>query len=145
MPLQIKRIALNTPDYAKAVALREAVLRRPLGLTFSREELELDARREHLVALEGATVLGGVSFFLQEPTLLRIKQMAVDPLRQGRGIGKQLLHAAEQRGVAMGAEKALLHARGTAVEFYKRQGYKIVGEKFSEQGIPHVKMEKKLR
>ena len=37
-----------------------------------------------------------------------------------------------------------LHARGTAVGFYLKCGYRTVGAEFLEQGIPHIRMEKEL-
>jgi predicted GNAT family N-acyltransferase len=38
----------------------------------------------------------------------------------------------------------ILHARATAVPFYLRLGYTVVGEPFEEVGIPHRGMEKAL-
>jgi predicted GNAT family N-acyltransferase len=38
----------------------------------------------------------------------------------------------------------VLHARETAVPFYLKLGYEVVGGQFEEVGIPHFKMEKKL-
>src|SRR4026207_2431827 len=43
--------------YAQALALREAVLRQPLGLTLSGEELEDDKLRTHLCAVEDGEVV----------------------------------------------------------------------------------------
>jgi len=43
-----------------------------------------------------------------------------------------------------GCSKFELHARDTAVRFYEKMNYTTVGEKFTEVGIPHYKMEKKL-
>ena len=37
-----------------------------------------------------------------------------------------------------------MHARETAVGFYEKLGYKVVGDKFTEVTIPHYVMEKKL-
>ena len=38
-----------------------------------------------------------------------------------------------------------MHARMTAVGFYAKLGYTRVGDGFTEVGIPHVKMEKRLQ
>ena len=139
-------IHINTvsPLYMEAVALRDAVLRRPLGLTLTSEELVLDHEREHVVAVLDGSVVGTVSLYMEAPTVLRIKQMAVDPAQQGWGIGGKLMQAAEARGRVMGAQSILLHARCTAQDFYDRQGYAVHGEAFAEQGIPHVVMVKRM-
>jgi len=38
----------------------------------------------------------------------------------------------------------ILTARKTAVDFYKKVGYKVVSDEFIEITIPHYKMEKNL-
>ncbi|MEJ7682070.1 MAG: GNAT family N-acetyltransferase [Segetibacter sp.] len=37
-----------------------------------------------------------------------------------------------------------MHARKSAVGFYEKLGYKIVGDEFLELNIPHYIMEKQL-
>jgi predicted GNAT family N-acyltransferase len=37
-----------------------------------------------------------------------------------------------------------LHARATAIDFYKRLGYSVCSEEFTEVGIPHRIMRKQL-
>ena len=44
--IRIKEIAFNSSDYKKAVTIREEILRIPLGLSFSKEELEEEASKE---------------------------------------------------------------------------------------------------
>jgi GNAT superfamily N-acetyltransferase len=142
--MHLVRIDTTNPLYEKAVALRDAVLRAPLGMVFTAEELALDAGREHLVAVEGDAVVGSVSFYLEAIGRLRVKQMAVDPAYQGRGIGAQLMRAAEARGRELGAQEVLLHARCTALNFYDRQGYAAQGAAFEELGISHRIMVKRM-
>ncbi len=142
--LEIIRISTRDPLYAGATALRNAVLRHPLGLVLTAEELAQDADREHIVAILGDKVVGSVSLYMQSPTVLRIKQMAVDPAQQGRGIGAALIQAAEARGRQLGAQEVLLHARDTALSFYDKQGYATQGDAFTEQGIPHRIMVKRM-
>jgi hypothetical protein len=48
--------------YAQALRLREAILRKPLGLTLSAEELAHDAHRRHFCAVVNGSVVGSVSF-----------------------------------------------------------------------------------
>jgi predicted GNAT family N-acyltransferase len=44
----------------------------------------------------------------------------------------------------LGFARMVLHARETAVPFYKVLEYNIVGDRFEEVGIPHFRMEKAL-
>jgi hypothetical protein len=48
--------------YAQALRLREATLRKPLGLTLSAEELSDDAHRRHFCAVVNGSMIGSVSF-----------------------------------------------------------------------------------
>lgn len=140
----LQRIDTAHPLYEAAKELRNAILRRPLGLTLTAEELALDPAREHYVAVVEGKVVGSISCYLQTPTVLRIKQMAVHPAMQGNGIGAKLMQQVEQHGHASGAQHALLHARCSAQGFYEKLGYGTQGDPFMEQGIPHVAMAKPL-
>ena len=70
--------------------------------------------------------------------------MAVADDYQGKGIGKMLIDFAEQTASDNGFNKITLHARKTAVPFYEKLGYWIIGDEFIEVDIPHYEMEKNL-
>ena len=75
--------------------IREAILRKPLGLTLSQKELADDVRRRHFCAVMNGTVVGSVSLEALGPHTLQLKQMAVADSQQGEGIGSRLLAFAE--------------------------------------------------
>ena len=68
---------LGSDLYRQALALREAILRRPLGLSISAEELADDETRQHFCALWFGRVVGSVSLKPLGEALLQLKQMAV--------------------------------------------------------------------
>lgn len=74
-----------------------------------------------------------------------MKQVAVEPSWQQKGIGKMLVEAAEDYARESGYDIIFCHARETAVPFYLKRGYEISGAPFTEVTIPHVYMEKRLR
>ena len=43
-----------------------------------------------------------------------------------------------------GYEEIVLHARETALGFYQKLGYETEGDSFTEVGLPHSAMRKKL-
>ena len=129
--------------YAQSLQLREAILRKPLGLTLSQKELADDVRRRHFCAVMNGTVVGSVSLEALGPHTLQLKQMAVADSQQGEGIGSRLLAFAEAWARGGGYGMIILNARVGAEEFYKRHGYSAEGEPFDQNTIPHIRMTKR--
>jgi predicted N-acetyltransferase YhbS len=125
------------------VELRRSVLRRPLGLDFNPEQLAAEASQFHLGAWSGSTPLGCLAL-RQDEGAMRMRQVAVAPEAQGKGIGRLLVLESEAEARRRGASVVMLNARQTAVAFYERLGYSVSGEPFLEVGLPHRKMSKTL-
>lgn len=130
--------------YTQALRLRDAVLRAPLGLTFTEEELADDAHRRHFVAAAGGAVIASLSLKPIGPHTLQLRQMAVAPERRGERIGARLLGFAETWARREGYGTIILNARIGAEGFYARHGYALEGHIFQEQGIPHIRMTKRI-
>jgi len=127
------------------VALRNAVLRVPLGRMLKPEELANDQHYTHLAAFdEAGEAVGTVLLSSQSPTQVRTRQVAVRGDMQGKGVGAKLMAYAEAEAVACGFDEVVLHARNTAMRFYESIGYRAEGEFFEEAGILHIFMRKKL-
>ena len=126
------------------VNMRMEILRKPLGLTFTPEELEKEKEEVLIGAFEDERMLGCCMLIKQADNTVRLRQMAVMNNVQGKGIGRALMNFAENIARDMGYKKLLMHARKTAAGFYEKQGYSIAGEEFTEVTIPHYVMEKSL-
>jgi ribosomal protein S18 acetylase RimI-like enzyme len=63
---------------------------------------------------------------------------------QGKGIGRAIMHFAENIARDRGYRIISMHARKNVVGFYERMDYKVIGNEFIEITIPHYLMEKKL-
>lgn len=75
----------------------------------------------------------------------KIRQMAISPEFQGKGIGSKLVDSAEDFAKQMGKSRLHLNGRKPAVGFYLKKGFrKIREEEFLELGIPHYALEKNL-
>jgi predicted GNAT family N-acyltransferase len=142
--VQVVEAPVGSPLYLDALALREAILRRPLGLRVSDEELADDRIRTHFCAVEHGKVVGCVSLRPLEGDGLQLKQMAVAEDRRLEGLGALLVGFAEDWALAHGFPEMMLHARIGADGFYRRLGYVAEGEVFDENTIPHIKMRKTL-
>jgi predicted GNAT family N-acyltransferase len=137
-------ITTTHPLYQQVIDLRQRVLRLPLGLDIRNDDLEADEDQIIFIAEENNIVKGCVLLQQYDAETFKLRQMAVDTAEQGKGIGAELVSAADIYAVNMGKSKIILHARDTAIPFYEKLGYEVTGDVFLEVGIPHHKMEKML-
>lgn len=140
----ISQVAHGSPGYWATVDLRNAILRKPLGLQFSKEELEAEATSHHIACYRCERLVGCLVLRPLGSGDIRMRQVAVVPELQGYGIGKALVEFAEALARKMGCRRMILHARDMAVAFYEKLGYAKVGDQFEEVTIPHWAMEKRL-
>jgi GNAT superfamily N-acetyltransferase len=65
--------------------------------------------------------------------------MAIDPSRQGSGVGRQVLEVAVELARAAGAPRMWADGRTSALGFYERLGWQVVGEEYivAASGLPH--------
>jgi ribosomal protein S18 acetylase RimI-like enzyme len=142
--MALKIIDHGSREYQQMVQLRNDILRRPLGLSFTPEELEKEKEEILIGAFEEEKMLGCCMLVTEEPASVRLRQMAVLNNLQGKGIGRALMQFAENIARDRGFKKITMHARKTAIGFYEKLGYKPIGEQFEEVTIPHFIMEKML-
>ncbi len=126
------------------VHLRNEILRKPLGLTFSEEELRHEKDDILMGAFEDDKILGCCLLTKVDNTTIRLRQMAVPNSMQGKGIGRALMIFAENIARDLGYKTLIMHARKTATGFYEKFGYAISGSEFNEVTLPHFVMEKSL-
>ncbi|HWB59570.1 MAG TPA: GNAT family N-acetyltransferase [Chthoniobacteraceae bacterium] len=142
--LRFEQIDVHSPLYPDSLVLRDEVLRKPLGLKWTDAEREEEARCIHLVALAGANVVATLLLKPMEPGTVKMRQVAVHPAMQRVGIGSKLVAFAEETAKALGYRRICAHVRLSAVSFYRKAGYSIIGDPFVEVTIPHVLAEKLL-
>lgn len=140
----MKLIEHNSAEYQTMVSLRMKILREPLGLIFTREDLEKEKNDILLCAYDDDTMVGCCILTKINHETCQLRQMAVIPAMQKNGLGSSLLDFAEKIAYDRGFRKMIMHARKTALGFYQKQGYEIVGEEFEEVTIPHFEMQKRL-
>ncbi len=140
----IREVAHGSAEYWATVDLRDSILRKPLGLQFSAEELAGERYSLHVACYDGDRLVGCLVLRPLEGGDVQVRQVAVVPELQGRGIGKSLMEYSEAWARKAEYRRITLHSRVTAVVFYEKLGYSRLGEQFEEVTIPHWKMEKRL-
>lgn len=142
--MALKIIDHGSPEYQQMVDLRFALLRKPLGLSFTPEDLSAE-KNDILIGVYEDDKLGGCCILTEtDSKTVRLRQMAVSAGLQGKGIGRALMSFAENLARDRGYRRLTMHARKTAIGFYEKNGYRISGNEFEEVTIPHFEMEKEL-
>lgn len=141
---EIMLAAHASPEYEGAKAVRQEVLRAPLGLVLNEKDTAGEETQLHVVAVLAGTTIGTVSLKGLEAGTMKLRQMAVSSRAQGLGVGAALVRRAEAETKARGYTRIECHARVSAIPFYEKLGYAQEGETFLEIGQPHIKMHKTL-
>ena len=142
--MALKMIDHGSAQYLQMIQLRDNILRKPLGLGFTEEELAKEKDNILIGAFEDDDMLGCCMLVEESPKTVRLRQMAVLDDLQGKGIGRALMNFAENLARDRGYSKLTMHARKITLGFYERMGYQVASEEFSELTITHCIMEKKL-
>jgi len=140
----LKQIDHGSKEYQQMVALRYQILRQPLGLSFSTDELDKEKDNLLIAAFDDDEMLGCCMLTPKNSQMLQIRQMAVQNNLQGKGIGASLMSFIENLARDKGYKCLMMHARNTAIGFYEKFGYKVIGSEFIKVDVPHHVMEKML-
>ena len=92
MPL--KQIDHGSKEYDQMVKLRYELLRKPLKLSFKKEDLEKEKDDILIGAFEEDKMLGFCLLTKIDKDTVRLIQMAVQKTLQGKGIGESIMNFA---------------------------------------------------
>ena len=142
--MAVKIIDFGTKEYRQMVDLRYNMLRKPLGLSFTDEEINQEKTYIHIGCFDDDKLEGCCMLVPKDKDTVQLRQMAVISGLQGKGIGRVLMQFAENISRDLGYRVIMMHARKTALGFYEKLGYIKSGNEFLEVSIPHYVMEKGL-
>mgnify|MGYP003574933614 FL=1 len=103
-------------------------------------ELPGDFEAMHFGLYHQYELTGVVSLFI-DGTTAQFRKMAVLPNDQGKGFGLQLLQYLVDYCKSQGIKNLWCNARTSAIGFYKKIGFEIVGESYERNQLTYVKME----
>ncbi|HLS29555.1 MAG TPA: GNAT family N-acetyltransferase [Flavobacteriaceae bacterium] len=144
--MKIKQVAVET-----ILPLRRDILRQGFTLDQSRFEGDLNPDSFHLALFDQDEILAIASYvfdlsdFSPVEKQYRLRGMAVAANQQNKGFGKAIF----QEGERLLREKQIpylwFNARTPAVDFYKKQNCRVLGEEFNiPTAGPHYYMYKNL-
>lgn len=140
----VEIIRAKTEDEMEQVfEIRREVFIREQGIPEEIEMDELDSEAVHVLASVNG-VPAGCGRLLPGRGDARIGRVAVKKDMRRNGIGEGICKLLMAIARENGAEKAVISAQLTAVEFYKSLGFEKEGDIFIEAGIEHVRMVRPL-
>lgn len=146
-----KTLKIRQVSAEKILPLRRDILRPGYSLQESRFEGDLDANTFHLALFEENKIQAVATFMQNKNPLLpdskqyQLRGMAVNHNLQGKGFGKAIFEKGEKLLRLKNIGYLWFNARKTAVDFYRKQGCRILGEEFDIPSVgPHFVMIKKL-
>lgn len=138
-------MSFGSEAYERAWLLRQTVLRAPLGLTLDISERAAEASHRHFALFTDHDELAACISVVPLPDgCAKLRQMAVNDIMRGAGLGRTLITRVETLLAEQGIRHLHMHARETAIGFYRKLGYQTEGEPFIEITIPHIRMSKTL-
>ncbi len=142
--ITFKSFTHDSPLYEESIVLRNKILIEPFNRSEDCRDFDHPEKDIYISAFDHDKLIGSAIITPLDERTVQMRQMAVDNAYQRQGIGKAIVREFERLVKKTGYSKIILHARETAVSFYKALGYELHGEKFYEIEIPHYEMRKDL-
>lgn len=125
--------------------LRYRILRKPLDQPLGSERNEGDETGEHFALYEKGITKAIARLDTSGVEISQVRFVAVETDTQGKGFGKKIMEAVEQKAKEAGNKKMILHARDYAVDFYLKLNYKLMEKSYKLfEVLQHYLMEKEL-
>jgi GNAT superfamily N-acetyltransferase len=115
-------------DFALYYDLRWRILREPWTQDRESSKDEHEALAVHLMAWVDNKLVGVGRLHFNLPEEAQIRYMAVEESHAGRGVGTVILQALEVRAKNGGATRIVANARESALSFYEKNGYRMIGQ-----------------
>lgn len=142
--MKVKLVGHNSKEYWQLIELRTEILRKPLGLQFSDDELMTENQQLHFGVFENDKALACMVLEPQANNKIKMRQVCAAKDYQGKKLGALILNHCELYAAEKGFKVIHCNARKTAEAFYLKHAYKSLGTDFMEVGLPHCYMEKQL-
>jgi len=139
MPVTI----LTAPPFSTlcnaAFALRREVFVWEQNVPEAEEHDADDMTATHFVAIAEGEVVGTLRL-IDRPEHVKIGRVAVCQAFRGRGIARQMMHAAMAHARSQGRDRFYLTAQSDKLAMYEKLGFAAFGPEFLDGGMPHRAM-----
>lgn len=139
MPLAILIVPPFSTLCNAAFALRREVFVWEQKVPEAEENDADDLTATHFVAVLNGEVVGTLRL-IDRPEHVKIGRVAVRQSFRGRGIARQMMHAAMEHARAKGRDRFYLTAQSDKLGMYEKLGFAAFGPEFQDGGMPHRAM-----
>ena len=135
-------------QYKKFIGLNEDIINIRTDIFvkeqgFKDEFDEIDKGCSHIVLYDNAKAIATCRYFSQNG-IYHIGRVAIMKEYRGKHLGKEIMNIAEQEIKNEGGEKIEVSAQVRVKEFYKKLGYKEVGQIYFDEYCEHITMVKNI-
>jgi len=132
-------IIYGLEGFEKVKGIRYRVFVQEQGVPQELEWDSFDRIAYHLILHLNNTPVGTARLFTKENRSY-IGRVAVLKEYRGRGYGRIIMKAIMEHAKNIGIKRIYLHSQIYIKDFYKKLGYKEIGDEFTEAGITHIEM-----
>ncbi|MCC8019873.1 MAG: GNAT family N-acetyltransferase [Rikenellaceae bacterium] len=143
MQNRIYKIVSSPEELLKAYCIRSIVFVEEQECPYREEFDRLDLTATHFLALDGDEPVATARVRVV-PGAVKFERLAVRKQYRGGGAGRDFFGYVLSYMESLGPGKIILHAQAHLTGFYESFGFVRKGDLFTEAGIPHYYMEKKL-
>ena len=124
--------------------IRETVFVKEQG--FNEEFDEIDNISTHIICYFDNVPVGDARFYFDEKNKRYVLgRFAILKEYRLKGIGKKLLEETYKELKNINAKEIYLSAQKRAYDFYKKNGFEIIGDFYLEENYPHILMKKEIK
>lgn len=125
--------------FAECMMLRTRVFVVEQNISADLETDEFENISTHyLVTVDGKAIATARSRFLEDKETAKIERVAVLKEARGKGVGRQLMDYILNDLSAYPYLKTIkVGSQNTAIAFYQKLGFQVIGEEYLDAGIPH--------
>lgn len=143
--LDIRVVPYGGAEYQEMLQFRNELMRIPIGHNLFDEDLAREVEDHHIGVYRDSRLIGVCIITPLNRDTARMRQVVIAPDCRKMGIGRSMMLFAELCALELGVSGVILDSRITAMAFYKKLGYRKIGRRFMELGLPHYLMEKPLK
>lgn len=137
------KVYSSLPKEAEDIRIRVFVDEQ--GFSKDLEFDEFENRATHIVGFVQEDFAATSRFFYSEKfNAYLIGRIAVKKAYRGKGLGSEIVTAAEEEIRKLKGKTSVIHAQLRVKEFYETLGYTAFGEVDLEEGVEHIMMKKVL-